>query len=115
MKECIILRNDIELFAAVKVADRFMSRLVGLLRTAGLSNDQGLLLKKCNQIHTFGMKFPIDVIFLSKDGDILHIEPEMAARKVSPHIQNAFWVLEVKSESCRRLQLEINQHLIIRQ
>lgn len=45
MKECIILRNDIELFAAVKVADRFMSRLVGLLRTAGLSNDQGLLLK----------------------------------------------------------------------
>ncbi|MBP8865557.1 MAG: DUF192 domain-containing protein [Acetobacterium sp.] len=115
MRACIILRNDIELFGAVKVADRFMSRLVGLLKTSGLSDDQGLLLKKCNQVHTLGMKFPIDVIFLSKDGDILHIEPEMAAGKVSPHIQNAFWVLEVKSESCRRLQLEINQHLIIRQ
>ena len=115
MKECIILRNDIELFAAVKVADRFMSRLVGLLRTAGLSNDQGLLLKKCNQIHTFGMKFPIDVIFFSKDGKILHLEHHMRPGKVSPHVKNAYWVLELQSGSCQKYHLEVNQRLVVSQ
>lgn len=115
MENSIILRNNLELFSEVKVADRFISRLVGLLRTTGLSENQGLLLKKCNQVHTFGMKFPIDVIFLSKDGDILHIEPEMESGKVSPHIKKAYWVLEVKSGSCQQFELAINQHLIIRQ
>lgn len=115
MKNCIILKNDIVLFSEVKVADRFGTRLVGLLRTAGLAENQGLLMKKCNQVHTFGMKFFIDAIFLSKDGDILHIEHEMGPGKVSPHIKRAYWVLELKSGSGRQYHLEINQRLVVRQ
>lgn len=115
MKNCIILRDDQVLFNEVKVADGFFTRLIGLLRTTGLSKNQGLLLKKCNQVHTFGMKFMIDVIFLSKDGDILHMEPEMGPGKVSPLIKTADWVLEVKAGSCQHHQLAIHQHLVIRQ
>ncbi len=115
MKNSMILRDGKVLFGEVKVADRFGSRLVGLLRTAGLTENQGLLLKKCNQVHTFGMKFPIDVIFLSKDGDILHKEPEMEPGKVSPHVKKAYWVLEVRSGACDHFQLEINQRLDVRQ
>lgn len=115
MKNCIIQRNDKILFSEIKLADRFVTRLVGLLRTAGLYENQGLLLKKCNQVHTFGMKFPIDAIFLSKDGDILHMEQEMGSGKVSPHIKGAYWVLELKSGSCKQYQLEINQRLVVRQ
>jgi hypothetical protein len=115
MENCSILRNNIVLFSEIKLADRFFTRLVGLLKTAGLSENQGLLLKKCNQVHTFGMKFPIDVIFLSKDGDILHMEQEMAPGKISPHVKKAYWVLELKSGSGIRYKLEINQRLVIRQ
>ncbi|MDD3307392.1 MAG: DUF192 domain-containing protein [Acetobacterium sp.] len=115
MNNCIILKNGKVLLSEVKVADRFLTRLVGLLRTAGLAENQGLLLKKCNQVHTFGMKFPIDVIFLSKDGDILHMQQEMKPGKVSPHIKKAYWALELKSGSCLQYQLEINQRLVVRQ
>jgi len=115
MKNCSILNNDKVLCDEVKVADRFITRLIGLLRTAGLAENQGLLLKKCNQVHTFGMKFPIDVIFLSKDGDILHMEQEMNPGKVSPQIKKAYWILELKSGSCKHYSLEINQRLVVKQ
>ncbi|PKM60078.1 MAG: hypothetical protein CVU99_10035 [Firmicutes bacterium HGW-Firmicutes-4] len=115
MKNCDILKDDKVLCDEVKVADRFVTRLIGLLRTARLDENQGLLLKKCNQVHTYGMKFTIDAIFLSKDGDILHIEKEMVPGKVSPHIKNGYWVLELMSGSCEKYQLEINQRLVIRQ
>lgn len=115
MKNCSILKDDQILFDEIKVADRFFSRLVGLLRTAGLTKNQGLLLKKCNQVHTIGMKFVIDAIFLAKEGDILHMEQEMAPGQVSRQIKKAYWVLELKSGSCKQLQLEINQRLTIRQ
>ncbi|PKM74704.1 MAG: hypothetical protein CVU92_05140 [Firmicutes bacterium HGW-Firmicutes-17] len=115
MKNCIVLKNDKVLFSEIKLADRFVTRLVGLLRTAGLAENQGLLLKKCNQVHTFGMKFPIDVIFLSEDGNILHLEEKMESGKVSPHIKKAYWVLELKSGSCKQYQLEVNQRLVVRQ
>jgi uncharacterized membrane protein (UPF0127 family) len=115
MKNCDILKDDKVLCDEVKVADRFITRLIGLLRTAGLDENQGLLLKKCNQVHTYGMKFAIDAIFLSKDGAILHIEKEMVPGKVSPHIKNGYWVLELMSGSSAKYQLEIDQRLVIRQ
>nr|WP_320025957.1 DUF192 domain-containing protein [uncultured Acetobacterium sp.] len=113
MENCTILRDNMLLLSEVKVADRFVTRLIGLLKTVVLTENQGLLLKKCNQVHTFGMKFAIDAIFLSKDGDILHMEQEMMPGKVSPYIKKAYWVLELASGSCNRFKLEINQHLII--
>lgn len=115
MKTCRILKNDTLLFSEILVADRFITRLVGLLRTPGLTDNQGLLLKNCNQVHTFGMKFPIDVIFISKDGEILHLEHDMGPGKVSPHVKNAYWVLELKSGSCQKYHLEIHQRLIVSQ
>jgi len=50
--------------AAVPVASTWGSRLLGL---AFLSQDRapaGLLLPRCRSVHTFGMRFPIDVVFL---------------------------------------------------
>ncbi len=53
---------------AVPAATRFRSRLLGL---ALLSRDRagpGLLIPRCRSVHTFGMRFPLDVIFLDAGG-----------------------------------------------
>ena len=71
------IRDDIVLFTKVKLANDFFTRLVGLLKTKSLDSQQGLLLKKCRQVHTFGMKFNIDVVFLSREGEILNLEKNM--------------------------------------
>jgi len=53
---------------AVPVAVGFRSRLLGL---AGLRRDAvgpGLLIPGCSSVHTFGMRFPLDLVFLDRDG-----------------------------------------------
>jgi uncharacterized membrane protein (UPF0127 family) len=51
-----------------RVADSFFSRLKGLLGTECLPPGEGLVIRPCSSIHTFGMNYPIDVIFAA-DGD----------------------------------------------
>lgn len=48
-------------------AHTFQQRLLGLLGTAKLSINSGLWLKPCHQIHTFFMRYSIDIIFLDTD------------------------------------------------
>ena len=50
-----------------RVARTFPERARGLIGTRDLSAGEGLLIEKCNAIHTFFMSFPIDAIFLDDD------------------------------------------------
>jgi uncharacterized protein len=49
----------------LEIADNVWSRGKGLLGRSSLPEDQALLLMGCNNIHTFFMKFPIDLVFLN--------------------------------------------------
>ncbi len=44
---------------------------MGLLTTSSLLADQGLWLSPCQSIHTFFMRYPIDVVFLDAQGTVL--------------------------------------------
>lgn len=48
-------------------------RMRGLLGRPPLNPDQGLLIIPCSSVHTIGMKYPIDLIFLNKDWQIQKI------------------------------------------
>jgi uncharacterized membrane protein (UPF0127 family) len=49
------------------VADNLFTRVRGLLGRSGLEVDEGLLINPCPSIHMFGMKFALDVIFITAD------------------------------------------------
>ena len=51
-----------------EVADTFAKRARGLLGRDGVPPREGLLIPKCNAIHTLGMRFPIDAEFLDRAG-----------------------------------------------
>ena len=59
--------------ACVLVADRIGSRMRGLLGRGGLPEGTGMLLSPCNSIHTVGMRFPLDVIFLDRERRVVKI------------------------------------------
>ncbi len=59
------------LFPSVHHAAHCWSRLRGLLGRPRLQDDEGLLLSPCNQIHTLGMRYALDVVFLDKAGTVL--------------------------------------------
>lgn len=62
----------------VQVADRWWLRLRGLLGRSGLSQGEGLLIEPCRAVHMSGMKFPIDVAFLARDGAVVALYPDLA-------------------------------------
>ena len=54
-----------------KVARTFWERTRGLIGTKSLASDEGLLIERCNAIHTFFMGFPIDAIFLDRNDRVV--------------------------------------------
>jgi len=65
------------------VADTSRKRNVGLLKHKSLPAGQGLWIVPCEGIHTFGMKFAIDVVFLDRKKKVLKVRSEMGRRRIS--------------------------------
>ncbi|MCO4792894.1 MAG: DUF192 domain-containing protein [Bacteriovoracaceae bacterium] len=61
----------------VKVADGFVTRLIGLMFSKSLVGFDALLIKPCNSIHTCFMRYNIDVIFLDKNMTVVKIIREI--------------------------------------
>ncbi len=57
----------------IEMATSWWERLKGLLGKRNLSAHQGLLLMPCGGIHTIGMRFTIDVVFLNNKGEACRI------------------------------------------
>ena len=55
-----------------------LDRMRGLLGRASLPPGHGLLIAPCNAIHMIGMQFPIDAIFLARDGEVVRIVRDIA-------------------------------------
>ena len=76
------------------IADTSAKRRTGLLKHAGLEPGEGLWIAPCEGVHTFGMKFPIDVIFLSRKKQVLKTRPAMVKRRIAFSLR-AYSVLEL--------------------
>jgi hypothetical protein len=61
----------------VEVACSFFSRLRGLLGRTKMTAGSGLILQPCSSIHCFGMRFPIDAIFLDRQHRVITIKENM--------------------------------------
>ena len=85
----------------ITIADNFFKRLVGLTRTKSLKKGEGMLITKCNQIHTFHMKFCIDAIYLSEALIVLRVDT-ICPRKFGPLVKGARNVLEVAAGSAEQ-------------
>jgi len=64
------------------VADRPLSRMRGLLGRSALGRDEGILLRPCSSIHTFFMRFPIDVVFCDRDLRVLAVAADVGPWRV---------------------------------
>ena len=76
----------------VKKATNFKTRLFGLMGQKGIK--EGILFPKCNAIHTFFMKEPIDIIATDKNGNILHIWYNVKPWKIIMPKKNVYYTYE---------------------
>ena len=78
-----------------QLANTFFTRLKGLLGTSRLEAGKGLIIRPCNSIHTVGMKYAIDVLFMDEHDQILKIVMGMKAGKFSFCRNNSSYVVEL--------------------
>ncbi|MGI6037019.1 MAG: DUF192 domain-containing protein [Limnochordia bacterium] len=76
------------------VADSFWSRLRGLLGKGSLAPGEGLILKPCNWVHSIGMAFPIDVLYVSPHGQVLAAHT-LRPNRWGPLIRGSHLVVEL--------------------
>jgi uncharacterized protein len=77
------LTRGTELGDRIAVADTSQTRRTGLLKHTSLEPGEGLWIVPSEGVHCFGMKFAIDVLFLSKKREVLKVRPRMGRRAIS--------------------------------
>jgi len=97
----------------VRKADNFITRLLGLLKRTNLGPEEALWLMPSKGIHTIGMKFPIDVVFLNKTNRVLGIVPGMPPNRVSGIRLAGYSVLELPKGTIRKSRTEVGDQFEI--
>jgi uncharacterized membrane protein (UPF0127 family) len=101
------------------VADQLMtafdsaSRRKGLLKRDSFPEGSALIIAPSNAIHTFFMRFAIDVAFVTKDGRVLKTRTAMPARRIAASLR-AFAVVELPAGALARSDLKPGDQLVIR-
>ena len=86
----------------VRMADGWWSRLLGLLGREPLSDGEGLLLVPCRAVHLFGMRYPLDVVFLDRSGAVVAVYHHLAPGSRSAWHWSAAIALEVRAGTLAR-------------
>jgi hypothetical protein len=89
--------SNLMVASKVRLADTYFKRLFGLLFSAPLEPNEGLWLHSCKAIHTVGMRFPIDVAFLNREGKVILVIEDLKPMSLSPWRFNAYHCLELRS------------------
>ncbi len=92
------------------LANSFKDKLFGLCFKKNV--DYILLFKKCSGIHTFFMKFNIDVIMTDNNHNILHVFKSVSKNKII-YNRNAFFVYEIPSTFSYEVKDIINRGIQI--
>lgn len=96
-----------------EMADNFYKRLIGLTDRSVLAESEALILTPCNSIHTFGMKFMIDVVFLDSELKICHFISNMKKYRISAIMLSAKYVVELHAGLIDRLNIQMGDQIIL--
>lgn len=106
-----------ETFVATEatVADSYLPRLIGLLGKTKrwAQHGKGLWIIPSRGVHTIGMLFPIDLIFLSKEKEVVHVEEYVRPFRVSRVSLKATSVLELPPHAIYRSRTQVGDKLEI--
>jgi uncharacterized membrane protein (UPF0127 family) len=101
------------LASRLRVADTPWKRLIGLIGTPPerFRPGEGLWIVPSHGIHTFMMRFPIDVVYLTADHRVHHIEENVRPWRITPILTEAATVLELPSHTIFQTGTSIGDHI----
>jgi len=87
-KNTVLAKNAI-------VADTVFKRIKGLLGRKDFIEGEALIIKPCNSIHTFFMRFPIDVLFVDKHNQVIKLISSLIPARLTYIYFNSAFVIEL--------------------
>lgn len=96
-----------------EVARTFWARGLGLMGRAELQPGQGLLILPCSSIHTFFMRFPIDVLFLDRHNGVVGVQQAMPPNRPFAGARRARAVVELPAGVIVLTETEIGDQVTL--
>jgi uncharacterized membrane protein (UPF0127 family) len=97
------LTRQVVLAHCVEVADSAPARRKGLLGRVELPAGEGLWIVPCESVHTFGMKFPIDLVYLDRDRQVKKVRSGVPPWRLSACL-SAHSVVELAPGTIQKTQ-----------
>jgi uncharacterized membrane protein (UPF0127 family) len=98
-----------------EVAETFWTRFRGLMgRRLSLKDGEGLVLKGDKSIHTFFMRFAIDVVYADRAGRVVRVDPAMLPNRIGPIVFDAAYILEMPVGAIQASGTAVGDQLLIR-
>jgi uncharacterized membrane protein (UPF0127 family) len=97
--------------AGLEAATNPLSRFLGLMGKPGLEKGHALLINPCSSIHTFFMRFPIDVVFIDRQSRVVKTAEAVKPWRVVLGGKGAHAVLELPAGTLGASALSPGDHL----
>ncbi len=100
----------VRLAARVGVADSLAGRLKGLLGRP-LHEDEGLFIAPCSSVHTMGMSYPLDIVFVDTDARAVALYPDLKPWRATRWVPGACGALELPAGTLAKAGLRIGDRV----
>lgn len=87
--------------------------MVGLLGRPGLAEGDGLVFPRCQGIHTIGMRFPIDAVFVDRTWRVVALRPYLTPGRLGVWVWKAWGVIELPQGAIARTPVLVGDQLEI--
>jgi uncharacterized membrane protein (UPF0127 family) len=99
--------------ARLELARSVWKQTIGLLGRRQLAADAGMWLEPCNSIHTFGMQFAIDVLFLDSSGRLLRAMDGVKPWRICWTVWKARAIVEIPEGSIALRNIQVGKRYLI--
>ena len=97
------------------LAKNIFTRAIGLLNRSSLNKDEALIIMPCNSIHTFFMRFPIDVIFVDRNNKVIKALSSVKPFRLSGIYLSSSFVIELPAGTLQNIPTAIGDLVLIEQ
>lgn len=92
-------------------AANFVTRARGLMMAPPLPNGGGLVIEPCNSIHMFFMRYPLDIVFLGKGGEVVFMYKGIKPWRMGRLVRGARLAIELPEGAIERSGTQVGDRI----